>query len=168
MNHAWTCHCCGQRFDTLPLSFACAGPDHWFQLPEAERDARGRLGSDVCIIGETDIFVRGCIEIPIIGHNDSFVWGVWVSVSEASFERIQELWDASEVENEPTKFGWLCNSLPLYPETLGLKTAVHLRKGFQRPFIELEPTDHPLAVEQRNGISLARVEQIAAALSFTH
>ncbi len=29
-----------------------------------------------------------------------------------------------------------------------------------RPFIELEPTDHPLAIEQRVGIDRARVIQL--------
>jgi len=47
---------------------------------------------------------------------------------------------------------------------LNLKTLVHLRSGGLRPFIELEPTDHPLAVEQRNGISMTRVEEIASLL----
>jgi hypothetical protein len=30
-----------------------------------------------------------------------------------------------------------------------------------RGLVELEPTDHPLAVEQREGITFARVPQIA-------
>ncbi|WP_308294565.1 hypothetical protein [Streptomyces sp. RKAG290] len=34
----------------------------------------------------------------------------------------------------------------------------------RRPLIELEPTDHPLAVEQRNGITLDRVREIAEAV----
>lgn len=33
-----------------------------------------------------------------------------------------------------------------------------------RPFIELEPTDHPLAVEQRTGITQDRVREIAEAV----
>ena len=28
------------------------------------------------------------------------------------------------------------------------------------PYVELEPTDHPLAIEQRNGITLERVKKI--------
>src|SRR5579862_5479566 len=35
------------------------------------------------------------------------------------------------------------------------------REVGRRPRIELEPTDHPLAVEQRNGITWERVQQIA-------
>ena len=57
-------------------------------------------------------------------------------------------------------FGWLCTSLPAYPETLHLKTMVHLRDYGIRPYVELEATDHPLAVEQRNGITMERVQEI--------
>jgi hypothetical protein len=168
MKHVWTCRCCGRQFSILPLDFASEAPDHWFQIPESERDARAKLDSDVCMIDGNDIFVRGCLEIPIIGQEDCFIWGVWVSVSKASFERILELWNVPVIENEPPKFGWLCNNLSPYPATLSLKTQLHLRGGGKRPSIELEPTDHPLAIEQRQGISIKRVEEIAAALLSQH
>ncbi|WP_330242116.1 DUF2199 domain-containing protein [Streptomyces sp. NBC_00525] len=41
---------------------------------------------------------------------------------------------------------------------------VHTRPVGERPFVELKPTDHPLAVEQRTGISPERVREIASAL----
>jgi hypothetical protein len=168
MNYAWTCRCCGKQFNTLPLDFGFEGPHHWFEIPELERQHRGKLDTDTCIIDGTDIFVRGCLEIPIIGHGDRLVWGTWVSVSKESFARIVELWDAPVIENESPKFGWFCNNLPLYPTTLNLKTNLHLRGGGSRPLIELQPTDHPLAIEQQQGIPIERVEEIAAALSFQH
>jgi hypothetical protein len=168
MDYAWTCRCCGKQFNTLPLDFACKAPDHWFEIPESERQGRGKLDSDLCMIDRKDTFVRGCLEIPIVGQDDCFVWGVWVSVSRESFERVLELWNAPVIENEEPKFGWLCNNISLYPPTLNLKTNLHLRGGGTRPTIELEPTDHPLAIEQRRGISVERVQEIAAALSLRH
>lgn len=48
----------------------------------------------------------------------------------------------------------------MYPDTLLLKTHVHTREVGTRPYIELEATEHPLAVEQRNGITGARVREI--------
>jgi hypothetical protein len=36
------------------------------------------------------------------------------------------------------------------------------------PLVELEPTDHSLAIEQREGITLARAAQIAEALLPRH
>ncbi len=119
------------------------------------------------MIDRRDFFVRGCLEIPIIDRDDCFRWGVWVSVSKESFDRVLDLWNAPVIENEPPKFGWLCNNISVYPPTLNLKTNLHLRGGKIRPSIELEPTDHPLAIEQRQGISIERVEEIAA-LSLRH
>jgi hypothetical protein len=57
-------------------------------------------------------------------------------------------------------FGWLDAWLKPYPDTMNLKTMVHLRDDGIRPYIALEPTEHPLAVEQRSGISVDRVAEI--------
>ena len=72
------------------------------------------------------------------------------------------------IENEPPKPGLLCNNISEYPPTLNLKTYLHLRGGNLRPSIELELTDHPLAVDQRQGISIERVEEIAVTFSLHH
>jgi len=129
-------------------------------MSETERSRLARLTSDTCIIDDADFFVRGCLEIPVHGRSDPFVYGVWVSLSPKSFQRYRELFEATERLEEPPYFGWLCNKLPGYPDTLNLKTNVHLRSYPLRPRIELEPTDHPLAVEQREGISIERWKAI--------
>ena len=162
MEYAWTCRCCGKQYNTLQLDIAFKAPDYWFQMPEAEREQHGKLGPDACVIDE-DLFVRGCLEIPLIDRDEHFVWGVWVSVSRESFIRILDLWDAEDLEDEPPKFGWLSNNISRYPDTLKLKTNLFLRNANRRPSIVLEPTYHPLAIEQREGITLARVEEIIAA-----
>ncbi len=146
------------------MSLAFAGPDPWFALSEQEREARGEITSDQCLFDD-QYFIRGCLDIPIIGQRDRFVWSVWVSVSRQSFILIQDLWDADIRSDQPPLFGWLCNEIPGYPSTYALKTHVHLRDHGTRPFIELEPTDHPLATEQREGITLRGVEKI---ISGTH
>jgi len=61
-------------------------------------------------------------------------------------------------------FGWLDAWLKPYPDTMNLKTQVHLRDDGVRPYIELEPTSHPLSVEQRTGISVDRVAEIYSAI----
>ena len=58
--------------------------------------------------------------------------------------------------------------LHLREVVLNLKTRVHLRDDGMRPLIELEPTDHPLAVEQRAGISLGRMAQLHSRHSTCH
>jgi len=73
---------------------------------------------------------------------------------------MSELWETPGRKSEPPYFGWFSTSLPGYPETLNLKTNVYTRPVGQRPLIKLEPTDHPLAVEQQEGITMARVQEI--------
>jgi hypothetical protein len=163
--HAWTCRCCGRQFASLPFDFAVDAPTYWRQLTEEER-SRAFLNSDVCVIGE-DRFIRGCLEIPVRGREERFVWGVWSSLSDASLRRAYELWDAAQIPaDEPARFGWLSNELKAVYQisTLNLKTAIRFRPGNLRPSIEVENSDHPLAREQAEGITIDRVQEIAAAL----
>ena len=168
MQYAWTCSCCGKQFDTLPLDFGASAPDYWFKIPPEERAERAFLNADFCTIDSEHHFIRGCLEVPIIGHHETLVFGAWVSLSEASMHRATELWDAGVIEDEPPRFGWLSTNIKPYPRTLELKTAVHFRPGKLRPLIELEPTDHPLAIDQRQGISMDRVQEIVATLKHRH
>jgi hypothetical protein len=41
---------------------------------------------------------------------------------------------------------------------------IQMQPAPNRPLIVLEPTDHPLAVEQRLGMSIARIRQLAEQL----
>ncbi|WP_141363350.1 DUF2199 domain-containing protein [Streptomyces sp. 6-11-2] len=123
------------------------------------------LTSDQCVIQGQHYFVKGLIEIPVIDTDDVFSWGVWVSLSRENFSRAADLWDRPCREAENPYFGWLTTDLPVYsPTTLNLKTNVHTRPVGERPSVELEPTEHPLAVEQRTGISMDRLREIAAAV----
>jgi hypothetical protein len=126
------------------------------------------MTSDLCVIDESAFFIFANIELPIIDSPDRFVWSVWVSLSMQNFLRARELWHQPGREMEPPYFGWLNSSVPTYPETLNLKTNVHTRPVGARPFIELERTEHPLAREQRDGITWARVQEINAAIEHAH
>jgi len=57
-------------------------------------------------------------------------------------------------------FGWLCTRLPMYPDTMFLKTMVHPREVGVRPFVMLAPTRHPLAIDQRDGLEAERVRNM--------
>lgn len=101
----------------------------------------------------------------MIGSQDVFSWGLWVSRSRDNFARALEVWNTEGREAEKPYFGWLSTELALYsPGTTNLKTKAHTRPAGKRPFIELEPTHHPLAVEQRTGITQDRVREIAVAV----
>jgi hypothetical protein len=146
----------------LPFCFGPPAPDFYVGLPEGERAKRSLLDTDLCVIDRKHYFIRGCLDLPIIETRDIFRWLVWVSLSETNFNQAVDLWETPGRESEPSYFGWLSTSLPHYPETLNLKTNIHTCPVGQRPRIELEPTSHPLAEEQRQGITLARAQNLAS------
>lgn len=158
------CHSCGKHHDELPFAYVTDAPDAWLAIPVNERASRGELSSDTCVIDDQFFFVRGNVEIPVIGQPTHFAWGVWVSLSRGNFLRFEKLWERAGREKEPPYFGWLNTALPGYPSTINLKTDVHTRPVGQRPIIELQSDDHPLAIEQRSGITIDRVREIAERL----
>jgi hypothetical protein len=157
---SFVCSCCGTRHG-MPYAFAFDKPLPWSE--SLLSDPTSSITPDLCVIEGRDFFVRGVVRIPILdGPEPSFEWGVWASLSENSYRRTVELEHSPLGQEEPPYFGWLCNELaPFYPSTLGLKTHVHTQAIGLRPLIEVEPTDHPLAVEQREGVSFERVREIA-------
>jgi hypothetical protein len=155
----YTCAVCGERHDGIP-SLGATAPLYYYSVPKAERANRCHLDSDTCVIDEEFFFVRGCLEIPIAGEPEPFTWGVWTSLSPKNFDTFLKLYDQEHRSHEAPFFGWLSASLKGYLDTENLKTMVHLRDYGKRPFLELEPTEHPLAVEQRGGITVARVGEI--------
>lgn len=158
----FVCSCCGEKHDELPTHYGSEAPAYWSDAIVEHPDSE--LTSDQCVINGEHLFVKGLIEIPIIG-GDIFSWAVWVSLSPQNFVRMSDLWETPGREDEPPYFGWLATELFLYDQpTLNLKTQVHTRPVGERPYVELEPTDHPLAVEQRSGITTDRVQWFAEQL----
>jgi hypothetical protein len=158
----FVCTSCGERHDLSDLSLGADWPVQWELLSPQDRE-RSLLGEEQCIIESGEglhHFVRTCLEIPVRGTGAVFTWGVWVSLSERSFEEMSEHWEDPERTTLGPYFGWLCTTIPEYPDTVFLTTRVHQRAVGLRPTVELEPTEHPLAVHQREGIEPAELQEI--------
>ena len=158
---AFRCSCCGELHEGAP-SIGFDAPHHYAGLNETERETLATLGSDLCTIDHDegrDHFVRACLETPIHGHGDPFIWGVWISLSAENFTRYQELPDPPPPGE--SYFGWFSNRLPGYPETLNLKTRVRPRGDNLRPWVELEPIDHLLSHDAQEGLTVARAQALA-------
>jgi len=151
---------CGIEHDDVPVCFGLEAP--WRELvPETEFDGRVDLTPDLCVVDGETFFVRGHIEIPIHDHAESLAFSVWSSISRDSFARMFERWESEDRASDAPYFGWLCNSIAVYPNTVHLKISVRSRPPGLTPLFVLEPTDHPLAVDQRTGISVERWHRLA-------
>ncbi len=148
------CSTCNEEHDLEDLSFGADSPKQWDGLTDKEKE-QSELDSDTCFIKtstEEHFFIRGCLDIPITGSDKIYTWGVWVSLSEKSMLEVCDNWENPERAQLGPYFGWFCTEIPTYPDTLFLKASVSQQPVGVRPRIELEPTDHPLAIHQRNGI----------------
>jgi len=163
--NGYKCRTCGQSHAGLPLSFGADFPDEYANLKQEERDARAVVGSDQCIIDAAHFFLRGLLEIPVIGNNEPFLWGLWASVREEVFDEISECWELQGREKSHGPFkGRLANSLSIYPETLNLKLKVILQPVGARPLFIVEDAGHPLHLQQKSGITHQEAIELASLL----
>ncbi|WP_281543701.1 DUF2199 domain-containing protein [Grimontia sp. SpTr1] len=157
---SFKCSSCDEIHEGSP-SFAYRAPDPWFDQPDEVREA-GKLGDDLCYYKDEDgyhYFARVILEIPIHGVTDPFMWGVWVSLSEKSYDHYIATWD--EPEDGMGYFGWFCNRLPYYENTHSLATDVMPQPDGQRPTLTLHETKHELYEDFTHGISIEKAQKIA-------
>ena len=144
----------------MPLCFGAEAPWH-ASVPEAEFARRVKLTEDQCVVNRKVFFVRGHIEIPILDFPEPLSLSVWSSLSKMSFQHMAERWDDQGRGADAPYFGWLSNSIEGYPETLNLKLSVQSRAPGLVPLFTVEPTEHPLALDQQQGISVGRWHELA-------
>ncbi len=162
---SFSCAACGEEHGELPMDFGIDHPASYYDTEEFPTD-RWKIDPDYATYGEGEHhFVRGVLEIPVLDGPGPFCYGIWVSASDKSFRAIR----TTELPDEHTLggpfFGWVQSELPFYPSVLGLKAHTWARGGNLRPLIQLEPTGHPLAVEHRCGITMARVHELVARMT---
>lgn len=156
----FNCAVCGQHHSEIPLAFHANAPINWLLDEGLERDQSSALTTDQCVIRGEEFYVRGLVQVPVRDDRRVFEWGVWVSLSQDNFIRMDEMWDVQGRESEPPVFGWLSTDLPGYsPRTVNLRTMVHAREVGLRPLVVLQPDEHPLAIEQREGITVGVLER---------
>lgn len=159
----WKCNLCDACHDGEPTCFGCEAPWRAFVASENEFEQRVELTRDQCVVDEKFFFVRGHLVIPIIGNSEPLELAVWASLSEKSFRHMCDRWSDADRENDAPYFGWLSSYLPVYPDTVNLKLSVQSRAPGLVPLFTTEPTDHPLAVDQHQRISVERWHELAHA-----
>ena len=162
-NQKPSCSTCGLEHIDAGFSFHFAAPAWW--RPEYQNESNSFLNPETCVIRGDDFFVRALLTIAVNdadpGTPTYLEWGVWVSLSADNFRRTENLWTLKGRENEPAYAGWLSSELPGYPDTVYLRTKLQTQSVGHRPTVIVEPTSHPLALEQQKGITSLRAHEIA-------
>jgi hypothetical protein len=165
----WRCGSCQGEHKGI-FDLACDNPEQWpgnAQIaPNSALDLTSDfLSEDFCVLRGEHFFVRAVLELRIVGgEGKCFGFGVWATLSRQNFVRYVNTFDSGEQAGLGPWFGWFSNRLAGYPDTLNLKCQLHFQndRQRQRPKVELEPTEHPLAVEQQRGMTFDRLLEIYA------
>lgn len=154
------CEICGKVHDDWP-AIAFDSPLSYSQLTEEEKNAIAELTTDFCTIAhedQTDRFIRCSLTQKVNDHPNSLDYGIWVSLSQKSFDDYRENFDNEN--HETCYFGYLCNNIPGYPSTLSIYTNVYTQKGDRRPIVVPHDTFvHPFVTDYYSGISKTEAER---------
>jgi hypothetical protein len=155
----FVCPLCGRTHLCVP-ALVLVRPDAWWTLSKSER-SKGAATDDACYIPEAGYFISGVLTLPLVdGPEPVTEFGVWASVSEDDFKRYYADVNEDDQSGLGPMPGALANELRGFPGSSGLKLTLRPRDGRRRPSAELEPSDHPLALAQREGVAFATVLDI--------
>ncbi len=154
------CSACGEIHSELPaLGFST--PFYYETLNEKDKEEISKISNDFCLIShedQTDRFIRTTLTIKINDACEDLDYGIWVSLSEKSFNEYQ-----SEFKNSiggKTYFGMICNEIQDYEEsTLGIQVNVNTRTNEMRPEIIPHQNEHNLIFDWENGITNKEAEK---------
>ncbi len=154
----YACSCCGSDRQGLFALYKPL-PDSIFDVPESERAERAWISSDLCALDTAQFFVRAVLSLPILETDEAFEFGVWGTLKQENFQTY-----VNEFHNPAPAFGpffsWLNSTLRPYPETFNMPSELHFRGDNLRPLMRLHLSDHPLALDQHNGVTLERIAEI--------
>jgi hypothetical protein len=156
----FTCEVCGEYHEGLPMDIEHKYPAEYFTVPPEERAKRVFFSPDYCVIDERVFVIRGVLPLPIKGSDQEFRWGTWAIAGEEDFKRYLELWDSPDADQEPPFLGKLTGGVYNYSDSDLLPVAVHLRSGNLRPIFKVISDEHPLGVDQREGVTMEYVHDL--------
>ncbi|HNP24741.1 MAG TPA: DUF2199 domain-containing protein [Panacibacter sp.] len=157
----YTCAKCGQVHDEWP-ALAFESPTSYNVLPKSTKEEIGELTNDFCIVRhpeQTDRFIRGTLTIKVNNHCEDLEYGLWVSLSEKSFQDYSV--NFGNPNYEARYFGWLSNDIPEYETTEdSIPTTVFTRKDGLRPeIVPHKNFDHQLVRDYFEGITTAEADK---------
>ncbi|WP_166923078.1 DUF2199 domain-containing protein [Flavobacterium poyangense] len=155
----YTCECCGEQHEGWP-ALTYISPDNYSWLSDNEKDEIALIDEDFCVIKRPDHvgrFIRCVLFQEVNDHCEDLEYGLWVSLSEKSFQDYLDNFDNKEHETQ--YFGWLSNGLKGYTFSESVPTTVVTQRGNNRPVIfPHKEYDHPFVKDFYEGITKTEAE----------
>lgn len=151
----YVCKKCGQIHVDLP-AIAFITPFNYDTLSDEDKTNLSTINDDFCVIeypDQTDFFIRTTLKQKIIESCDFLEYGLWVSLSEKSYNDYNDNYNNDN--HETTYFGFLCSKIPEYENTMSIKINVNTQKGNSRPLVipHEDQMDNKFVFDYYNGIT---------------
>lgn len=159
------CSECGIYHRDIPFSYGADEPVSYFNLTDKSNSV---INKDLCIIDNKRFFIKGQIKIKVIDSGNDFSWNVWIEIAKSDFDNEEANWEDENRFLNKTYSGVLDTVLNCYPDTVGLYVKVQTQKIGIVPLIRIEDSNHPLFLEQENGIDMNRVIFFAKKILYGH
>ena len=159
------CSECGLYHRDIPFSYGADEPVSYFNLKDKSNST---INKDLCIIDNERYFIKGQIKIKVLDNENDFSWNVWIEISKSDFDNEESNWEEENRFLNKPYFGVLDTVLNCYPDSVGLKVSVQTQKLGIVPSIKIEDSNHPLFLEQENGIDMKRVTYFAKKILYGH
>ncbi len=124
------CTICGQAHEDWP-ALVYPTPAAYYHLTETEKGELATVSDDFCVItyeDQTDRFIRTVLWQEVTDHPEDLHYGLWVSLSAASFADYEAHYNDEDHQTE--YFGWLANPLPDYDFSVSIP-----HEDFDHPFV---------------------------------
>ncbi|HYF03585.1 MAG TPA: DUF2199 domain-containing protein [Patescibacteria group bacterium] len=108
----YICSKCGESHEELP-AIAFKTPHYYDILSDEDKIEIATINSDLCVItheDQTDRFIRAVLHQKIYDCSDTLDYGIWVSLSEKSFDDYVKNFDSEE--QDVTYFGYISTEIP--------------------------------------------------------
>jgi hypothetical protein len=173
-NHAgFACSCGETHVGLFPLQMLA--PVGWPGSTTAESDEALRMEGDFlsycyCVREGKYFSVRVRLPLPLEGTREwAFMFTAWVALDRPDFEGYVAARKANTLTQNARAPARLVNRLSTYDDTFRLMGSAYQQNDGGLPYFLTDPqqqdgrNNHPLAIDQRRGISLDRVFEIYAA-----
>ncbi len=157
--HSYICSSCGKEHAGLPTDWGFKLPDVVFSLSYLDKYRRSRSNADLCTLDESRYFLRGLLPVPLSGQDDEFSWGIWVEIDKPIHDLYLSHYN-DDLSGEHPALGFIANAIPAFSGLGSEPVEIRFSDAKSRPSFYLLPSSaHPLAAEQRSGISPHRHHQ---------
>jgi hypothetical protein len=153
----FVCSECNKVHNMSEMTLIHKIPMHCFKIPENERAKRIKVNDDLCSIDGKLYFIRGVLEMPIIGTKETFDWGLWALLEKKDFDKYIELWNAKIAKNMKSFEGFLEGAPRFYPDSNMVDITIQLRSKSKRPLFKIVSEQDEMGLDQRNGITMEKI-----------